>query len=716
VGLALTAGVVSGAIDVVFSVSMAALVFSGEMAKHRAVGVSVLLLSATVLALVVALSSRLHGSVAIPQDTVGAIGAVISVAIVERIGSGQDAVATVIVGLAVASLALGVFQVVLGGLSLGNLVRFVPYPVIGGFLAGTGWLLARGAIGVMTNSGASLSDLDTLFSSDGLARWVPGLVFAVALLAAVKRISSVWTIPVAVVGGVAVVYAVLFATGTGLDQARAEGWLFASGEAGVLWPPRIVSAVGDADWGAIAAQAPQIGTMVLIATVALLLNGSGIELAVRREVDLNAELRSAGLANVAVGVAGGVAGYHSLSLSVLAMRMAGPSRLVGLVAAAVCGGVLLSGPSAISYLPTTILGGLLLYLGLGFLYEWVWEARRRLPVADYVVMLLILVVIGGFGFLPGVTVGLVAAIVLFVLDSSRTDVVRYRLYGETFASSVERPSAERDALHAEGHRIDVLVLHGFLFFGSANRLLEECRKWAADDRVDGPLYLVLDFRLVRGLDSSAAITLEKIRRLAEDHDAVLVLSGMDPSMRRRLEHHGLKEDTGLRFEEDVDRAVEWCEDALLSWLGVRAAEGVGDALAGRFPPGVDVERVRGFLEPMDVEPGQRVFSQDEPSNGLYLVESAVLSLELQLNDGTVRRLRQLMPGTMVGETGLYLDWPRQVSVVVEQPGRIYRLGPEEFARMEREAPEVAAAFHKAVAGLLAFRLGSLVRNLEDQLR
>jgi CRP-like cAMP-binding protein len=87
-----------------------------------------------------------------------------------------------------------------------------------------------------------------------------------------------------------------------------------------------------------------------------------------------------------------------------------------------------------------------------------------------------------------------------------------------------------------------------------------------------------------------------------------------------------------------------------------------------------------------------------------------------LRDGTVRRLRRLLPGTIVGEMGLYVRGPRSTSVVVEAPGRVFRMSRTSFEAMERDVPEVAAAFHRFVARLLAQRLGYLLRTLEDLLR
>ena len=82
--------------------------------------------------------------------------------------------------------------------------------------------------------------------------------------------------------------------------------------------------------------------------------------------------------------------------------------------------------------------GLLMFLGLGFLVEWVIDGWSKLPHTDYAVVLLILVVIGVAGFLAGVGVGLAATIILFVVNHSRIGVVRSSLSGAEMRSNVGR--------------------------------------------------------------------------------------------------------------------------------------------------------------------------------------------------------------------------------------------------------------------------------------
>ena len=71
-------------------------------------------------------------------------------------------------------------------------------------------------------------------------------------------------------------------------------------------------------------------------------------------------------------------GYHALSLSTLSYRIGARGRLPGLVAGAVCAVMLFAGSALLAFFPKPILGGLLFFLGLDFLVEWV---DRRLAQA-----------------------------------------------------------------------------------------------------------------------------------------------------------------------------------------------------------------------------------------------------------------------------------------------------------------------------------------------
>ena len=156
----LTAGLISGPLVIISSVSYAALIFTGELAPHLSVGIGVALFGAIILSAVMALTSSLPTILAVPQDNPAVLLALIAASMTSQLqvsGSPAEILPTVIALLGVASLATGICFLVLGLFGLGKLVRLIPYPVIGGFLAGTGWLIVKGSMGVMGSHGRRLA-------------------------------------------------------------------------------------------------------------------------------------------------------------------------------------------------------------------------------------------------------------------------------------------------------------------------------------------------------------------------------------------------------------------------------------------------------------------------------------------------------------------------------------------------------------------------------
>jgi SulP family sulfate permease len=207
--------------------------------------------------------------------------------------------------------------------------------------------------------------------------------------------------------------------------------------------------------------------------------------------------------------------------------------------------------------------------------RWVWDKRRVLPPLEYGVVLVILLAIVGRGFLPGVVLGLVLAVALFVVSYGRTDLVREVAFGDTYRSNVDRPAAERAALRTLGDRVQILRVRGFLFFGSTIGLLERIRT-----RVETapPRFLVIDLGRVTGVDSSAVAALIKAMRLARAHRVDLVITGASDRVRVQLERGGVLEGETVRFEPDLDRGLQRCEDALLGTAPDLAAVALEDDL------------------------------------------------------------------------------------------------------------------------------------------
>ncbi len=705
-----TAGLVNGVLVIMIMVSFAALIFSGDLSDYVSRGIGLALYGALAIALVTALTSSFPGTVACPQDSPAAILAVVAGAIAGALAPSATLEATfntVVAAIALTSLLAGALCLALGRFGLGGLVRYIPYPVIGGFLAGTGCLLIAGSMGLLTGVPLSLSSLASLFQADLWARWLPALIFAIALLAIMRRYSHYLIMPGLFLGAVGLFYLVLWLTGTSVDQAGAQEWLLGPFPEGALWRPLTPSALGAVNWGAILRQAGNIGTILVISIVSLLLNTTGLELTVRRDMDLNRELQSAGWANLLAGLGGGLTGYHALSLSALGHRMGTASRLVGLLVALLCGGMLLFGAPLLSLFPKPVIGGLLLFLGLAFVVEWVYDAWFKLPRAEYAIVLLIMITMPTVGILAGVGLGLVLALILFAVNYSRISVVKHTLSGSNYRSNVDRPRSYRQILRRKGDWLCILELQGFIFFGTANDLLDRVRQRIRDLELPVPRFVVLDFREVLGLDASAVLSFAKMTQLAHRYNIVLVFCHLPTEVRRRLEREVLTdEDRSVwHTEADLDHGVEWCEEQMLSILETERTPGEDSVQPGALTPiRTLVPGLEKYLERKQFKADTLLIGHGAAPQGLYFIVSGQVTAQLPCADGQMVRLRKMGPGSVVGEMGLYRDSEATASVLANEPSTADFLSAANLLRMEEEAPEVAVALHRYVALLLSERL------------
>jgi SulP family sulfate permease len=311
-------------------------------------------------------------------------------------------------------------------------------------------------------------------------------------------------------------------------------------------------------------------------------------------------------------------------------------------------------------------------------------------------------------------------IILFVLGYSRISVVHHTLTGAETRSNVERCAYHRRVLTELGQNIYILKLQGFLFFGSATPLLEQIRRRA--NQTDGPQvrHIILDFRRVTGLDSSAVICFTKSLQLAEAEDFILILTNLSGGIKAQLARGGLGESVErLRLFPDLDHGLEWCEDQLLSDDKITLAlapESLRSQLRENGFEEANITRLTAFLERIELEENQFLIRQGDQADDLYFIESGSVSVYLEAEDGKRLRLQRLGPGTIVGELGLYLDITRTASVVVDSPTVAYRLTLDALEQMTGEAPKLAASFHELIARMLAERLIETNRFLEAVLR
>lgn len=562
------AGLVTGVIGVIRGTSYAALIFAGSLAEHLNVGVGLAIYSTAAISIVVALSSSLPGMIATPLAAPTAVLAVLAAAIATQMADAPAAtmLSTVVAAIGLGSLLTGLFLWGLGQLKLAQAVSFVPYPVVGGFMAGTGLLLIRGGVQVMSDIPVTFSTFPALLTPESMRHWLVGLVLGLILLFVSKRWQHYLVLPGCLFGAIALFYGIIWGSGESIAAVRADGWLLGPFPQGQLWQPLSLSQWQSVEWGIIFGQSGTIATLIFISLISLVLTNNGIELAVEREIDLNQELKAVGLANCAAGMGCGLAGNQALPSTLLVHKMGAQHRMAGVFKLVPCSAVLILGSGFLAFFPKPILGSLLLYLGIDLLVQWLYKSFNKFPLTDYLSIVLIMVVINAVGFLEGVLVGLVMAAVLFLVNYSRINATRNEFSGVSLQSEQTRSPEERTVLTQNGEAIHILQLHGFIFFGRANNLLEvvKTRVYASD--LPPLRYLVFDCHLVSGLDSSAVLNFTKIHKLLQQQQITPVWIGLNEPMQVLLERGDAIGTIGTdcHCSTNLDDALQWCEDQILT--------------------------------------------------------------------------------------------------------------------------------------------------------
>lgn len=732
----LVASAVLGLIILVVAISLGTLVYADGPPAFLARGIGLTLFGAMLLSGISALTSSIPGAISVPQDSPAAILAPVTAGIASAMSaasSPESIFATIVAASALSTLLTALIFFLLGTFDLGNLVRYLPYPVVGGFLAGTGVLLLRGALRSMTDQDLAIS---TLLRAETVLQWLPALVLSIGFLLLLRRYSHFLILPGLVLATVALFYLFLGLSGTTLESARARGWLLTTTPTSAMWQPLTPATVAQVDWSVLWEYVGALAAIPVICTTSMLLNSSGLELMRRGDIDFNRELRGAGIGNLVSGLSGCHAGYVSMSLSALVDHMGAATRATPLLITLFFGATLYFGSAILSYVPTLLLDSMLLFLGLSFVVDWLYDTWWRLSRIDYLMIAFIVMAIAGLGMLAGVGLGLALAVVIFVVEYSRVAVVKHALSGAHYRSNVDRPPQQRQLLASRGEEFHIFELQGFLFFGTIYGLYERVRQ-----RIQGaepPRFILLDFRHVNGMDASAISSFLKMKQLSATHSVVLVFSNLAPADEAHLRAEVLTpaDSEHWRIVADLDHGVEWCEEQIigkerldaiherntLDQLTMLLSDYVGapqeadDAASHQASHRAEAERLLAQMDRLELQPGQTIIHQGEAPHGIYFIESGQLTAQLELPVGRAVRLRTMQPGVFIGELGLYTGTVASASVVVDEPSTVRYLAADQLARLSVTDPELAAAFHRVIARVVCARLLTATTTLEALMR
>ncbi|TVY94402.1 Uncharacterized protein LAWI1_G000153 [Lachnellula willkommii] len=490
-------------------------------------------------------------------------------------------ISTTITAFALSSILTGLIFFLMGIFHFGYIVGFIPRHILTGCIGGVGWFLIATGFEVTARLPGNLNydraTLSKMFEPETLILWLIPFALAIVLYWLQQKFTSKFLLPGYILAIPTIFYFfVLSLDKLDLETLTNSGWIFDGPESGEPWwffytlyDFKIVH------WGAIAKCIPSMIALTFFGVLHVPINVPSLAYAIGEDnMDLDRELRAHGASNALSGFAGSIQNYlssgrcHACHFYLRGLDNRSRHHWAN---------------------PGYDVGTLIFGLGFELLVEAVWTPRKKLGRLEYLTVVAIVVVMGGYDFVAGIGLGILLAFASFVLNTSRIPAIRSSYSGEIVRSTVRRNPTQHSYLLQVGEQIHVTKLAGYLFFGTIVSVEDRIRALVEGEAFYlRPIrFLVLDFWHVTGIDYSAAEAFNRLNRVLSKKGVTVVISGVDPSgsLGTTLYSVGLGED-GNKVDTfpELNSAIESCENELLKTLYSSK-----DARSNRHaPPNLDV--------------------------------------------------------------------------------------------------------------------------------
>jgi SulP family sulfate permease len=704
------AGLVSSAVAIPLAMAFGMFAFVTLGDEYFAYGAMAGLISAVIAGFVCVLLGDRSTRVYAPRVTTTFFLGLLLFSLLHRapiIDAEPDVAATLLIFFTIILLG-GLLQALFGVLRLGSLIKFAPHPVMAGFQNMAAVLLFLVQLGNVLGLEHNIR-FTRVFGAMGEARPLSVLVAALTFVAMwnARRITT--RVPPVLVGlgcGIVAYYA-LVVLGLGGMLGPIIGPATASAAMRTVW----------IDFSGLPMAAPleSSASVILSGALALAIIASIDALLCAKLTSQPGELRAGddgllirlGIANAVSAGFGGLTNGINIGPSLTNRAFGGRSWLsVAVNATSVLAAATLLFP-LLAYMPRAVLSAAIMVIAIQHIDPWTKQLAGRLirpatpqrgaVALDLGVSVFVSVLSIAINVVSAVFIGIVLAVLLFVVRMSRSNIRRlYRC--DAVRSRRSRDPAELEVLHARGASVLVIELQGALFFGTADRLA----RIVDSETATGTSAVLLELRRITEIDSTGGRILGDIDAAlaARGVKLALVLSGRTETAARLADI--FQRD---RFFPDIDRAIEWAEDDLLR----KTAAGPSLQLSlDQLPLLRDftadqIERLRSWLEPVAWPAGHVVFRRGDPGSSLYLVARGCASVHLRHDDGDIR-LATFAAGAVFGELALLDRGPRSATITVDEDLTGFGLSEASFAVLCQQQPDIAIKLLSALGRELSVRI------------
>lgn len=621
--------------------------------------------------------------------------------------------------LALVALFSALLQLLYGFMGGGRLIKYIPYPVVSGYLSAVGVIIFLGQLPRFLGLPAGTS-LPAGLMDPGL--WSgPSLIVGFATVAGVLAAPRLTrAVPAPIIGLATGLVAYFGVAGFRPELLRTTGNPLVIGPVGggpaalfadLSGPWRLLADLGSVDWRALIVPALTLSVLLSVDTLKTCVV---VDALTKGRHDSNRTLLAQGAGNLAAVFLGGMPGSGTMGPTLVNVDAGGHSRASGLLEGLFALATALALGAAVAWVPVAALAGILLVVAVR-MFDWgslplLRAADTRL---DFTVIATVVIVAVGVNLIAASGAGVALAILLFIREQINGTVIRRRIAGGRISSTQQRLPAEQAVLEQHGGELLVCELQGSLFFGTTDQLLNEIGPAVHQCR-----YLILDLRRVQSVDYTAAHLLERFESDLAARDGWLLFSRLPAhlptgrNLGRYFARLGVV-DAGRRVRvfTSLDDALLWTEDRILD---THLPDRAGDSAP---PLGLaDFDLLREFETDQTLAPftpcvversypaGATIFSSNDTGRELFLVRRGVVRVMLPLKDGSNHNLASFGRGGFFGEMAFLTGAARSAQAIAAAPTDLYVLERDRFDAIARAHPLIGVKVFARIARTLAVRL------------
>lgn len=416
-------------------------------------------------------------------------------------------------------LMAGILQIILGLTSLGTIVKYVPYPVISGFMNGIGTIIIIMQINplmgcpVMSNTITSVGAFFKNIHSVNPDALFIGILTLIIVFAIPKKFNKI--IPSQ---AIALVICTIISIKMGLDVERIS-------QISVTMPALTLP---KANLYSVITYFHYAVMLAIVLSSESLLTVLVADSLMKTKTSTKKMLIGQGIGNMFCAFTGTLPGSAATMRTVAAINSGSTTKITAVTSSLILLLLISVFSGFASQIPLAVLAGILIKIGYDIIDVKLLKVIKFAPKDDLYVLVLVFILTVFYNLIVAVGAGITCAALLYAKRTAdKTKLIHKTVYDKDIIKLEKL--LEKDYKH----KIRVVHIDGQFFFGSATQLISQF------EDIWGTKYLILDYSAGDMLDISAIFALEDIIIRLQAQKIKIILVIKNEEVKKQLTEHGI---------------------------------------------------------------------------------------------------------------------------------------------------------------------------------